>query len=186
MYITIDGDSGAGKSTQFHILSERLGLSSPGFLRAYSGFSTIFSLKQEFSPYSDLLATISASHTIPTGQNWIFDHFWHCFYRFRDVDPNTLDNILTFFRNGLTLNNRHEPTLSIFLDIPRDVSVHRCLQRDTGHNIQYKPTSYDDKEDKLMVWRTIETNCPYFRIIDGNRPVPEVTESIIDLLPKQF
>ncbi len=189
MYITIDGDSGAGKSTQFHALAERFGLKSPGWFATYKAFQSVPLPKQRPGRYTRILAAIFASHTIPVGeQHWIVDHFWSCFYEFRDADESTLSNIITFFRTGLTLNDRPEPAISVFLDVPPDVSHHRRHQRDNELSMKYEPSDYNRNQHNrdLTFWQTIAANCPYFHVLDGNRPVADVTESISQLLPECF
>ena len=185
MFITIDGYSGAGKSTQLHILAKRLNLKPVNYFVLCNILNDIPYLVGPQSAFTRAFAALQAIHAIPYPRDCILDHFWDRFDRLHLQNPEYLPEILEFFRTGMRFNDRPEPDLSIFIDVPWNLVTQRRVERDT--NIKIPPIDSESKPDsrnRQSFWGTVEAEIPYFHRVNGNQSVEDVTESIMELLPK--
>ena len=184
MFITIDGYSGAGKSTQLHLVAKRLNLqiAAPTYHQLFDTFLNITSLDRDKTRAVQPFALLQSFHVFTSLEHNIVDHFWDRFYLFHLHNPHELRKMLNFFRNGMAFNNRHEPGLSIFIDVPLHVAILRRTKRDTGQTKVVPPAQPTESHTLQEFWSAVESEVPYFRRIDGNQSVTKVTKSIITLI----
>ena len=185
MFLTIDGYSGAGKTTQLYILANKLNLKPVNYHHVWTTFIDVAGLLRPQSEYIQPFASLQAIHTIPNLKDCISDHFWDKFNRLYFQNPEYLPEVLEFFRTGMRFNDRPEPDLSIFIDVPWHLVTQRRVERDT--NIKVPPIDSESKPDsrkRQSFWRTVEAEIPYFHRVNGNQSVEDVTESIMALIPK--
>ena len=184
MFITIDGHSGAGKSTQADILAKRLKLNFTNFNNTYRAYDVISFAFGQPGPCKQLFASVCAWHTIqPPHDNIIFDNFWDSLYQTYLHDELTLSS-LNMFRDALKLNNRSEPSLSIILNTPYHMALARQISRDKKIHLKLNREDSPDDKRRLEFWQFLESEIHYLHVINGNQSITNVTESIIKLLPK--
>ena len=183
MFITLDGARASGKSTQAAILSEKLGLPTYGL----TGFSIgIELIANEIVPassqrYSSLFSTIIPVYAMPV--HCITESLWRGFDRYITLPKHELDRIITVFRTSISLGERNEPNLSVFLSAPISVTAQREINRDLACvDVDVKAGIIDEHSKKTFeFWKYIEQTVPYFHVINANMPVDAVTHSIVSL-----
>lgn len=179
MFITIDGYSGAGKTTQLNILAKQLKLEPVNYAAICNILDDILCLVGSRSTHTRAFCALQAFHNMPCSEDCIIDHFWDRFEQLhRYTSEENFSKLLGYFRNGMRFNNRREPDLSIFIDIPWHLGLQRGMERDT--QVITMPTS--DSQPRQSFWRTIDSRLPYFHRVNGNQPVEDVTESIMSLI----
>lgn len=192
MFITIDGCSGAGKSTQVDLLVKRLRLEPFNYR---DGVSTLHDISCFLSslanPHKIVFSCLQTFECLARTPDCICDHFWEQLYSIYSADPchNTsivLANALKYFRTGMKLSSYPEPDVSILIDVPADIATIRRIKRDDNVNLdlesQLIPTRKHNRHF-YEFWDIIETNIPYFRRVDGTQSIKDVNESIIKILP---
>lgn len=175
------GPPGAGKGTQAKLLAEFLGIphiSTGDILRSAIAQST--PLGQKAKSYMDkgelvpdeLLLNLIQDHLMqPEAQNgWILDGF-----------PRTLSQA-TFLEQQLHQLNQ---TLdyAVNLDVPDEVLVSRLLARgrqdDTPDTIRTRLEVYRNETEPVIGFYTERSSL---KVIDGDRPVEQVTTSLKDVV----
>lgn len=184
MYITIDGASGAGKTTQAFLLHQHLGLEYTCFLNVKYLVENVPIITGSESPYAELIAALTGAHTIPTDIDCIVEDFWSPFRHLHNLHPNDLKRVIVFFQTGITLGGRRTPDLSIYLSIPYDVHVKRVFHRHTRGEIQpaFDKENMTSYEALNRFWGTIAEQVDYFHVIDGTLPEEEVNNLITALI----
>jgi thymidylate kinase len=183
MFITVDGPSGAGKTTQAFLLHKRLSLEYTCFQPVMYAIENIPSIIQKQSRYTDLIAALMATHAIPC-DNCVVGNFWRHVEFAYQLNKNDLNALLAFFQTGITLGGRRAPDLSIYLSIPYDVHISRMIQRDLHQNILVEPDkdALHHFEERKRFWHTISGQISYFHVVDGTLPVEDVHASIMTLI----
>ena len=186
MYITIDGVSGAGKTTQAQLLHERLSLEYTPFLPVVYATENIPAILGKQSQYTELFSVLLAAHTIPSDADYIVEDFWAVFRSMLHLNIRDLKNALSFFQTGITLGRR-PPDLSVYLSITYDIQVSRLFERHTG--ITVPPVGNDNNVNQFeqlnQFWGTIAQEVNYFHVVDGTLPVEDVHASIMTLIESQ-
>ena len=183
--IFIVGPQGSGKGTQAKVLVERLGFfhwNMGEVLRAdpswrFKDGRTVADIIDKGGLLTDdlLLEVFEAKiGTLPKGQGIIFDGI-----------PRRIGQaqfLLKFLRDQGKKN-----FVTIFLDIPRDESIHRLVLRgelehradDTPEAIDFRLKQYQEATVPMLDYLRTET---IFVDIDGIPAVPNVAKSISDAL----
>ena len=185
MFITIDGDSGSGKTTLQNILVNRLKLEPIFFDARYEAFNSFSKLAGNFSVEARVLASLQAIfHTI-LPENSIIEHFWGPFLSTLTFNPSTLTKAVRFFRAGMDFVSKPEPDLSIMLDVPFEVSETRRVQRyiDGDIKITNKKKQEPNIDVRIQLYKVLESELPYFHVINNTGNINEAANSIIELLP---
>lgn len=177
MFITLDGVSGAGKTTQAQLLREQLSLQFTCFEPMMYALENIPIIVKAGSRHTSLLAGMMATHTIPY-ENCIVELFWAHFEYAYELSAKDRDALLSFFQTGLTLGGRRTPDASIYLSVPYDVHINRIMKRDLQQNVAAKPDKQilDEYEKRQAFWHTIAERVSYFHVVDGTLPISEVNE----------
>lgn len=186
MYITVDGVSGAGKSTQANLLRKQLSLEYTCFDPVVYTIENIPNIVGKGSQYTNLIANLMATHTIQC-DNCIIQIFWRNFEFACHLNTNDQNTLLAFFQTGITLGGRPTPDLSIYLSIPYDVHINRMLERDHHQSILVETDEnvLQRYEQRCKFWHTIAERVSYFHVIDGTLPVEDVNASIMTLIESQ-
>ena len=193
--ITLDGRSGAGKSTQTALLLEHYSGLNIGQIEGK--FWTMFDLTRllfnlaEFEYLSDdmteLLRTgILYRMIVSNGKKHGYDRliieefFGAHFLRFA--------NNIRFFRDMLTAHSGIEPAASFYIDVPHNERYTRTFYRDSGHDDETisinLDTSVISNEDRYTTekWVALSEQIPYLHIIDGTQSVDAVSKEIISII----
>ena len=186
--ITLDGYSGSGKSTQLHLLATKLNYDIASYEQLFIAFRAMAEAlprtKEKDFGSINCIASMYAFHLMPNRQNCIFDHFWDKFFDAFMYQPDELTYLLRIFRAGLKLNQRREPDVSIFIDIPFQYAISRKVERNTGVIVGVRNDKCrDDFQERF--WRIIECEVPYFHRVNGNQSVNDVTEDILSLIHRE-
>ena len=184
MLITIDGYSGAGKTTQSRILHEQLGIEHVEFFKCYDLFHTVSRLTSStphdhstFSPF----AALNAFHTRYPAKLSICETFWQIFSGGYSHNPPRFLPILNFLRHGMNLQKKSEPILSIALEISQQHAGVRAIQRNSG--LRVEPVSEQPQDAITEFWKLLEAELPYFHRIDAAQPIADITSQILKLIP---
>ena len=183
MLITLDGYSGAGKTTQSMALCEQLQIPRISFAEVRHTYSAFLDhcFPDAKRTRSEIFAQLIFIHKHP--DHGVIDHFWDIFNRYTHPSNSIAEARLAVdvFRSGLTLNGRSEPVLSFFLYAPSYICQHRRLTRDTQGTVGLIGNTVATNRDRLNYefWKSIESMVPYFHIIDAMQPIPAVTEDIM-------
>lgn len=185
MFITIDGYSGAGKTTQLNILAKKLKLEPVNYAAICNILDDILCWVGTRSTYTRAFSALQAFHNMPCAEDCIIDHFWDRFEKLhRYTSEENFSKLLGYFRTGMRFNNRREPDLSIFIDYPWQLGLQRGMERDT--QMIMVPTIdseiKSDSQARQIFWRTIDSHLAYFHRVNGNQSVEDVTESIMSLI----
>ena len=188
MYVTLDGISGAGKSTQCGILMRKFNYKFPRFLALFAAVEAIPSIMSAGSEYATLFANLHTIHCMPP-ENSIMEDFWRPFTNFRELPESDLSPLVALFRQAIQLNNRPEPDLSIYIHTPQDLAEARRFQRSkriyTSPSAVKRKKKWEEYDYNLYtMWERIASQVPYFHIVDGRQSVEEITEQIVMLLPE--
>ena len=184
MFLTIDGYSGSGKSTQLQALT-KAGFHYVDQLWMSLAFQHVSMTKRLNNAYATVLAELMAFNCLPDlsqhNRSYVCDHFWGSLFDIYCINPDAFPEILAFFKTGLALSDRHEPDLSIFLDVPHSVATKRRFRRNTGISVVAP-----DKADAPFVqfWQVIAETTPCFHRVNGQQPVDSVTHDILRLVEK--
>ena len=187
MILTLDGHSGAGKTTQAAILSKKLGIpvSPPDWFHVNQTIEYIMKFYNEghiaMSHESEIYRHLMVYHSMPMNHRIIDDGL---FYRFRFYEHDDFDKALDIFNQGMSLGANKAPSASFLLDIPLHIANCRSVMRTAADvrfsNISVASADQDKNKPIQKVWKRIEDAIPYFHIIDGTMPVDAVTTAILE------
>ena len=196
MIITIDGLSGAGKTTQAHNLSQLLGIphvstDSPSLIMrevcwAYThnhGDHHFVSLLRNL-----LLFRFMQEGDRGWGQDFICaDNFFRMLTRFYRKPER--DEYLSFFRRCLTMDAGQEPVASFYLHV---LASERELRRIYREQQKYNTFKFEDLKistahnsddaDFREFFQWLQERVPYIHIIDGAQPEEKVTADMMKIL----
>lgn len=192
MIITIDGHSGAGKTTQARALSERLAIPMVSINSEFALLKNVFVLAKRFSKLSSFTTVLSAVTTIRAmrekwGRDFILaDHF------FRMLIPawknGVIDEVLDVFRGVLTCWGGEEPIASFYLHMDETEREQRRFYRDAEAMNAYELNEIDIsiKSDKDQIFldmcEYLTPKVPYLYIINGSQDREKVTADILEVL----
>lgn len=193
--ITIDGRSGAGKSTQTARLLEHY--SGLNIEQIEGKFWTMFELTRllfkssDFEHLSDdttelLRAGILYRMMVSNGKKHGYDiliieeFFGAHFLRFTSN--------IRFFRDMLTIRSGREPVASFYIDVPNNERHRRTFYRDTNDDkatisidIDTSVISDEDRHNTEK-WVALSEQIPYLHIIDGTQSIDAVSKKIISIV----
>jgi len=182
MIITIDGNNGAGKTTQEEILAAQLNLNHYDELCIHlwnhlDGIIKISPLQESRTGRTRLFAALQVYHSLP--DRVIVPRFWDTILSCLRRAPDELNA----FRQCLSFDGAPEPVASFYLHAPFHVSKTREFRRhypdDTGFNV----LPSDDEDNRILSpFRWLEENLDYFHIIDGTMPIEAVTAAMLDII----
>ena len=192
MIITIDGFSGAGKTTQARALSERLAIPMVSIDAEFALLKSVFLLARRFSKLSSFTTVLSAVTTIRAmrekwGRDFILaDHF------FRMLTPawqnGVIDEVLDVFRSVLTCWGGEEPIASFYLHMDGNEREKRRFYREAESRNAYELNEIDIsiKNDIDQIFldmcEYLTPKVPYLHIINGNQDRKKVTADILEVL----
>ena len=188
MFITIDGDSGSGKTTQIKLLVDRLQVKEIDIYSRFDAFYSISRFTGDPNGYAAMLACLQAVLHTPLS-NAIIEHFW--LSGFSTLFHSNYDDFakaIRFFRMGMNLIGQKEPDLSILLNVPFEISEARRVHRYTHGNaivtIPNKECQKPHNDRKIQLYRALESELPFFHIVDATGSVNDIANAIIELLPE--
>ena len=193
--ITLDGGSGAGKSTQTGLLLEHYSALNieqvKGRFRTIRDVTKLLFNLAGFEHLSDsmtellragMLYRMMVSYGEKHGCDILIieEFFWAHFLRFT--------NNIRFFREMLTAHSGKEPIASFLIDVPTNERQERTFYRDNKH--YNKPISINsnlciisDKDRQIADhWVALSEQIPYLHIIDGTQSVDAVSKEIISIV----
>ena len=193
--ITLDGGSGAGKSTQTRLLLEHYnGLNIgqiEGRFRTMFGLTRLFFNLEEFKYLSDdmtelLRVGMFYRMMVSNGKKHGYDiliieeFFWAGFLR--------LANNIRFFREMLTAQSGIEPVASFYIDVPDNERAIRRINREAHYHKERVSIDLDtgviSNSDRRNTekWVALSEQIPYLHIIDGTQSVDAVFKEIISII----
>ena len=193
--ITLDGGSGAGKSTQTHLLLEHyneLNIEQiEGRFRTMFGLTRLFFDSAEFKYLSDdmtelLRVGMFYRMMVSNGKKHGYDiliieeFFWAGFLR--------LANNIGFFREMLTAQSGIEPVASFYIDVPTNERAIRRINRAAHYHKKRVSIDLDtgviSNSDRRNTekWVGLSEQIPYLHIIDGTQSVDAVFKEIISII----
>ena len=195
MYITLDGCTGVGKTTQANILERTLGLKHTMMYIPETALKSVVAAIQRgrydrFHRTNTLVFMLNLSiHQGDIGG--IQEHYWEHIMAFSSkiegkiIASNKTKEIVDFFHRGLELFKCPIPDLSVFIDAAPERRAIRLAKRTFGKDslldsATLTPSYYE--EGWSSFFKSLEEMIPYFHVIDGNQSIEEVTESILELL----
>ena len=186
-YITLDGPGGAGKTTQQAALAKALNMECyPQFAKTYQGYLSLCHACSRHTPTQDLLCLTMALHSIPIKKPFIIERFWSylqtCLNSHQQSD--NFENNLDLIHAIMNADGCNPPTLSIYLDVEKETSLKRVLNRDfNGLRAEIKVTerTKERKSAQREYYEQLISSLPHFHIVDGTQPAETITETIITL-----
>lgn len=188
MLVTIEGECGAGKTTQIQAVSHELGVPTGNInydltvgiekMARLAGLS-----RGGFANYVMCYSKVFAYHALPT--DCVVDDLWGGFFHLFECDEHDINTMVDVFRSSLNAGGRAEPDLTVYLHAPRHVLLTRRYSRDEhGYEIIAQEKEADGIRDAkvLSLWNTIADRVPFVHVVDGNQSSRAVTESILGRL----
>lgn len=180
MIITIDGNNGAGKTTQEKVLAAQLNLNRYDELCIHlwnhlDWIIQISPLQESRTGRTRLFAALQVYHSLP--DRVIVPRFWNTILRYLHRDPDELNA----FRQCLSFGGTPEPAASFYLHVPFHVSKTREFRRHSPPDTAINVSPSDDEDNRLLKpFRWLENQLPYFHIIDGTMPIEAVTAAMLE------
>ena len=192
LLITFDGLSGSGKTTQARKLAKLLDL------RVYNPFADqnfmhhfFYTMTRSYEISNLVLGNI-ALFNIKTQQflrenrkGYIVEERF--FTLLAELDSNELPMALDIFRKGLKLGGLYEPSASFYIHVPPSISTIRVFNRvRKRHGLE--TVKFEDIQEQSEIgdaWKWLESNLPYFHIINGLQDEDSVTQDIMTILQKE-
>ena len=179
MIVTIDGTSGAGKSTQAEILVEHYGFTNINFERTYfelyrACFGTEDHRDRSFSTASMYPVLIALRECVESNADAgvVMEHFW--FHSLANSDMAWVASHFGALRMFMRVIG-FEPTHSIFLDLSYRESVRRACKRD---NVLFPKDKNLESTYYNEVCRCLAEVIPYGYLVDADRDEDAVAASI--------
>ena len=202
--VTLDGYSGAGKSTQMALLLEHYNeFDSRRIRRQFRQTQYLADKLFDLSgcPFTDdtprllwyvmfyrMMVSYGETHGC---QLLILDEFFLKPLS-ENMNPSDLDDGVRFFREMLTFQSGREPAASFFIDVPANKRQTRTFYRDTNHDNETISINLDrdviSDEDRYTTekWVALSERIPYLHIIDGTQPVDAISKEIISIVDGEF
>ena len=199
--ITIDGISGAGKSTQSNKLGKLLNIPVCTMVPIQNITNEYYQMVVGTNPrgFSYILRDLSiirAMQLKPHGRtkqlkphgwhrNIVVDNFFRSLADFHKSDE--VETAIDIFRKSLCIDGGMEPAASFYLDVPRVVSVERLIRRNNPPWFKIGEVKSPDAEKGWDIafqafWQHLASKLPYLHIIDGTQAEEVVTAEILDIL----
>lgn len=199
-FITVEGVEGSGKSTNVHFIAERLRDSGVPLRVTREPGGTAFAEQvrqlvldlrgESIDPLAETMLMFAARRqhlkdliepSLTRGEWVLSERFTDATLAYqgggRGVDSWVLETLIEMVHPGF------EPDLTIYLDLPIEVSLKRIQERDA----QLDRIEMESKEFFAAVriaYLAMCENEPRFRCVDGNRPLEEVQHDLSAILTR--
>ena len=185
MFITFDGSSGSGKTTLMKILVERLKLETVDAWNKFEAFHSISRVIGNSNVYARVLAHLQVVVHTPLSKHSIVEHFWQPYFSLYWADPDTFTKAIRFCRMSMNYFGQREPDVSIMLDVPFKISQIRRIERFTNASVKvsHKKTRDPNRDKQMQLYKILESELPYFHVVDATGSINETMNTIIELLP---
>ena len=182
MIITIDGRSGAGKSTQSRIIAKKYGL-------AYRNFSCLTREvvnvyweevgRNKFHPNMMLPGLLEYSTAVRADRRKIVidESLFYPFLQNQSATGFDRWNEYNWYFDFLSMY-RLTPHHSFYLLLDYETAQQRRRMR--GDRVR-KPAKDSEKEEVYFTyWQEMERRIPFLHLIDASQPVQKVTSAILE------
>ena len=197
MFITIDGLSGSGKSTQCDAVRklldwrvwqvDELRVAFHFFLnKVFRGISDIDTVT---IPYNISLTCALIKSRI--GNFILDDHFWRIFWNYyKDHGKEKTKLFIQCFIEMLRSNIDEVPIASFYLSTPSRFRFVRKVNRYSNYLIDSDfhidkntiTANNDDENDILLEYfEWLKEFCDFIHIIDGTQPIEAITSEIVEI-----
>lgn len=204
--VTLDGHSGAGKSTQAQRLAEHYSelnieqighiiwrfqyLTDELFSLAGFDYSLVHGLPEilRFGMLYRMMVSYGKRHERDL---LIIDDFFLKDLRNSASRPCFGDKV-RLFREMLTLDSGIEPVASFYIDVPYNECYTRTFYRDNEHDdtqisIDLDTNIMSDSDrHSTKRWVALSEQIPYLHIIDGTQSIDAVSKEIISIIEGKF
>ena len=197
MFITIDGLSGSGKSTQCDAVGKSLGwrvwqvdeLRVAFHFFLDKTFRSRSNIETVMIPYNISLTYALIKSRI--GNFILDDHFWRIFWiYYKDHGKEKTEPFIQFFIKMLRSNIDEVPIASFYLSTPSRFRFVRKVNRYSNHLIDSNfhidqntiTANTDDENDILLEYfEWLKEFCDFIHIIDGTQSIETITARIVEV-----
>lgn len=194
-FITLEGMDGAGKSTHIsHIIEllnargvEVVSTREPGGTELGEQLRTLL-LHEAMHPETETLLMFAARRehiaqiinpALARGAYVLSDRFTDATYAYqcgaKGVDASKIEQLEQWVQDGL------QPDMTLLFDVPVEVSMQRLSGAREPDKFEREPADFFTRIRNAYLQRA-QQHPARFRVIDSNRPLEEVVQSVADAI----